>query len=86
MSRSHGDKSKINACTIKENPGNWIKGGTTFNGIDMDSNDFMEYQLDGYEAALSTRLSDETFRGIINFQRATIPGTPIDEIEKALVS
>ena len=38
------------------------------------------------EALLSTRLPDETVRGIINFQRITIADTPIDEIEKALVS
>lgn len=35
---------------------------------------------------LSTRLPDETYRGIINFYTAFTPDTPIDEIQKALVS
>lgn len=38
------------------------------------------------ETILSTRLNDESFRGIINFMQAFRPDTPIDEVEKALVS
>lgn len=46
----------------------------------------MENELQVLEDILSTRLTDGTFRGIISFIKATIPGTPIGEIEKALVS
>lgn len=75
----HGNESKIDACMVKENPVVW-EIGMRF------TTEFMEYQLQGLESMLSTRLSNETIRGIISFKRATIPGTPTDEIEKALVS
>lgn len=35
---------------------------------------------------LSTRLPDDTFRGIMNFIKAAEIGTPIGHIQKALVS
>ena len=67
---------------IKESPGNWA--------INLpyrhNSKEYMESELEASKSILSTRLPDETIRGIINFTRATIPDTPIDEIEKALVS
>lgn len=38
------------------------------------------------ESMLSTRLADDTFRGIINYYRTTKIDTPTDEIHQALVS
>lgn len=38
------------------------------------------------ENGLLTRLSDETFRGIMNFIKAAEIDTPMDHIQKALVS
>lgn len=75
----HGNESKIDACMIRENPVNWEDGMRL-------TKEYMEYQLQGLESMLSTRLEDETIRGIINFKRATIPDTSINGIEKALVS
>lgn len=46
----------------------------------------MKTQIQDLESTLSTRLTDEAYDGIISFLRVTIPDTPIDEIEKALVS
>lgn len=79
MVRLHGNETKINACMIRENPVLWEKE------IHY-TKEFTENLLAGLESMLSTRLSDETFRGIINFERATITGTPISAVEKALVS
>lgn len=80
MTRLHGDKSKIDACMIKENPGDW-------QGLPANSRmEYMESILQQLEYYLSTRVPDDTFRGIINFEKATVPDTPIDDIEKALVS
>lgn len=79
MAQLHGNESKIHACMIKESPVNW-DDGMRF------TKEYMEYQLQGLESMLATRLTDETFRGIINFKRATIPDTPIDDMKKALVS
>lgn len=45
-----------------------------------------EELIETSESIFSIRLPDETFRGVINFLRAIIPGTPTDEIEQALVS
>ena len=69
------DKWKINAYMIKENLANL-----------QFTQDRMERKIGASDSVLSTRLPDETIRGIMNFHQATLPGTPIDEIEKALVS
>lgn len=45
-----------------------------------------ENHLNEMECRLLARLKHERFRGIMKFQRAFIPGTPIDEIDNALVS
>lgn len=42
--------------------------------------------LNPMEWILPTRVTDETFRGIMNVQKAMPLGTPTDDIEKALVS
>lgn len=76
----HGDKSKINACMMKENPGHWNWPSY------LNTRREMESTLQKIESIFSTRLPDESFRGLINFLKATIPDTPIDEIERALVS
>lgn len=68
-----GVESKVNACMVKKNNRKW-----------PGCRDMMSTEQ--LESILLTRLSDETFRGLMNFEKATIPGTPINEIEKALVS
>lgn len=65
---------------IKENPGNW-NWDSYFN-----TRSHMENTLQRIESIFSTRLPDESFQGLTNFLRATIPDTPIDEIRSALVS
>lgn len=70
----HGDSSKINACLIKENTIAETSGPETEKASEM------------FESILSTRLPDESFRGLINFVKAHRPYAPITEIEKALVS
>lgn len=82
MSRLHGDQSKINACQIKEKPGMWDDYWSAWHNTE----DFMEHKLQKVESILLTRLADENLRGLFNFMKATIPDTPIGEIEKALVS
>lgn len=82
INRLHGDRSKINACQIKEHPGKWTDYWESY----RNTRDYMEIELQQMESVLLTRLPDETFRGVYNFLKATIPDTPIDEIEKALVS
>lgn len=81
MKQMDGDRSKINACMIKEMPKNWERYWEVWYG----SRSYLEHDLQQLESILPIRLPDETFRGILNFKRATIPDTPIDEIEKALV-
>lgn len=46
----------------------------------------VEAQIKKLESSLSAKLPGETIRGIINFKKVTIPGTPTEEIEKALVN
>lgn len=78
MTQFHGDQSKINACAFKEKQKNAIYWEFLKASIDNE--------LKEQESCLSSRLSDEILRGIFDIQRATIGGTPIDQIEKALVS
>lgn len=69
-----GDRSKITTCKIQEG------------SPEQFSTEFTELRLQVLETIMPTRLSEDTFRGILNFERATIPNTPKGEIEKALVS
>lgn len=47
---------------------------------------FLEYELHLVEIYLSTRLKDETFRGILNIEKSVNIHTSIDEVEVAFVS
>lgn len=47
---------------------------------------FANLFVESLEPILSKQLPDESFRGLVNFAKATVPGTPIEEIRKALVS
>lgn len=77
----HGDKSKVNACMIKEKAGHWSSFWSVENRREL-----MEGHFRGLESILSTRMDNETFRNLIDFLKGTIPDTPISKIEKALVS
>lgn len=66
-----GDKSKINACKIKEQRES------------LADQTYWEFVLESAEIYLPTRVSDETYLGILNITRATFSN---GEIEKALVS
>lgn len=81
MEGLHGNESKINACQIKEHPVLWANINS-----DPKTRKDIENTLHWIESVLLTRLSDESVRDIINFAKATMPVTPIDETEKALVS
>lgn len=78
ITQLHGNTSKISACTIKQSD----------LARDWNTNlkRTLQRVLNMIETILSTRLNDESFRGIINFMQAFRPDTPIDEVEKALVS
>ncbi|XP_037040224.1 uncharacterized protein LOC119077144 [Bradysia coprophila] len=82
LERFQGNEAKINACFLKESLeslGNWESSSPW-----QKSKEYIEYELQKLESLLSARLTDETIRGILNFIKATIPNTPIDEIEKSL--
>lgn len=77
----HGNETKITACILKENQNNpdiW--------GQDFDIERYIALVEPMEEWILPARLTDETFRGILNLFIAIMPGTPVDEIENALVS
>lgn len=82
MTQLQGDQSKITACAMERNLGmyenlEWrLKYERGKRTIDLEQ----------YESILSSRLSDETFRGIMNFIQATKNGTTMDQIQMALVS
>lgn len=69
------DGQRINACLIRDYRS---KGLYPFH--------LSVSRLNEVESTLLTRLNHEQFCGIMKFQRALIPGTPIDEIDNALVS
>lgn len=87
---AHGNQF-ISACMIEENLSH-------LNILDNDRDrvykDYVgrirgwpiKVELKRIELILSTRLPDERFRGSINFEKAAVMETPIDEIQKALVS
>lgn len=47
---------------------------------------FANLFVESLEPLLAAQLPDETYRGLANFAKATVPDTPIEEIRKALVS
>lgn len=73
-----GDKSKIDACQIKE----YLESGqNNFLG------ELMERHLQLSEIILPIRIWDGSFRGMIDFEKTIIRNNAtIDEWEKALVS
>lgn len=95
IERLRGFKSTISPCMIIGNSDNlkdWsyvysiIKDGEVITHDGHIYRNIIGHQLMDSELVLSTRLTDETFRGIVNFQKATILETPIEEIQTALVS
>lgn len=69
----HGDKSKINVC---EQPP----------GYPTMTNVLFEFHSTMLESILSTRLPDETFRGLLNFLKVYAVQANQNERQKALVS
>lgn len=47
---------------------------------------FAKAFVQSVEQTLPTRLSDESFRSVLSYAKATITDTPIAEIQEALVS
>lgn len=88
IQKVHRFGSKINACMIKENWSNLkeVQYDVTSTYGRILSMEYLEIEMKNVESILSTRLTDETFRRIINFQKAVILETPIHEIQKALVN
>lgn len=72
-------KFEGNICKIKAHTANaaWSPLIADFSG---------ELTMQSLESLLSSRLTDETYRGAINFYKATVIDTPIDDIAKTLVS
>lgn len=67
---------------IKENPVTWPGAGKT-KGL---SRKRMEEELRADETIWSIWLKEENLDGFLNFRRVIIFDTPLDQIEKALVS
>lgn len=63
-----------------------MRVGQYEHGVTTTSIESLEIELKVVELILSSRLNDETFRGIMNLEKAFILKAPIDEIKKALVS
>lgn len=82
MTQLQGDRAKIDACTMQKQRGMYEHQGTP----PRVSTDFMQDLLEMLESILPTRLTDETFRGIMNFINATKADTTMHQIQKALVS
>lgn len=81
----HANGSKITACMIKENSAlleNWMG----YDGISIDRRITIEAKVNNAELILSTRLTDETFGGIVNFEKAIKLNKSINEIQKASVN
>lgn len=82
MTKLQGDRAKIDACTMQKQRGMYEHQGMP----PRVSTYFMQELLEILESVLPTRLTDETFRGIMNFIKATKSDTTMDQIQKALVS
>lgn len=74
QSLAETNKRSMGVCVITENLGYL----TELHKI--------RYEIKSIDLLLATRLTDERFRGIIDFQKAVVFETPTDEIQKALVS
>jgi len=72
--------SKVDACMVKANKNyaNWD------NYEPHNTREYMEDDLLRVEFIVQAYLTEDTYGGIINFLKATMPDTPISEIEKAL--
>lgn len=53
--------------------------------LSTDPKGYESIKLDEIESILTVRLSDETFRGMLNFMKATKVGSTLGQIQKALV-
>lgn len=77
MTQVQGDQSKINLNTMKRNLGRWDHKRER-------PRDLNEYTWLGFEKLVEnispTRLTDETYRGILNFMKATKAGTSRNQI------
>lgn len=72
----HGERSKIDACTMQKRRGvHWYH-----------PRGYMQMFMDQVESTLPTRLTDASFRGMVNFINATKADASMDQIQQALVS
>lgn len=74
------DERLISACMIKEKFENLQRTALESNRRGILGNQEV------FELVLSTRLTDDHFRSMIIFVKAMLVETPIEEIQKALVS
>lgn len=81
MTQLQGDRSKIDACTMQNSLGMYEHKGLH----PLMPRDYMQNLLEQIESILPTRLTDETFRGIMDFINATKAGASMDQIREALV-
>lgn len=89
--QSLADGKSMDVCVIKDNSEhlkqldyNMEREGIKFGGRITRAE--VEMQLERIAVMFSSRLKDESFRAIIDFHEAMIVQTPIEEIQKALVS
>lgn len=82
MTKLQGNRTKIDACTMQQQRGMYEHQGLPW----YIPTGYMQNLLEIMESILPTRLTDETFRGIMNFIRATKTDATTDQIQKALVS
>lgn len=85
MTALKGDQTKINLYTLKTQLGKFEH--KIFHSYDPRGYEpISDEDLEELEFIFPVRLTDETFRGIMNFIGATEVGTTRDQMLKALVS
>lgn len=77
----HADKSKIDVCTIRK-----FAQDLHSKGEESEMEIGIKQVVDEMETVVSTRVPNETFRGIVNFYKAFLPRASQNDIENALVS
>lgn len=96
IKKYHGNKSKIDPCTILKENSEEERLSRRFSHVVYSTNNAQSIEeqrkhevqivLDWMESHFLTRLKDDTFRGLINFHKVRHSDATYDDIAEALVS
>lgn len=91
MAQINGISTKIDACKVQKFvQEELVNARVGKNESEIEIEIEIEQEIKKFEnileSVLSTRVPDETFRGLINFVKILHPNASYNEIEKALVS